>query len=365
MKPIRYGLSLAALAVSGLGLTACGAPADRDSAMAERDSAMAERGAMPERVAARMPGQEAGPEGAEARNETAPIETGSDEAETAAAQTEYGEPVEAISVDGKDLPFKTWHHLAMPGETVTFAADAPVELVIDGETVGEPAEQHEWTAPDDADTIEVRLVDETGEIHELSLFVLAPLDESTVMEGYRIGEYPQNAPEGLIRLTEEDLDAPVSPSFTIGQFLCKQQPGHWPKFVLVSPTMLLRLEAVLDEMQADGLTDAESLFVMSGYRTPFYNTAIRSARLSRHMYGDAADVYPDVEGNDSVMDDLDGDGRVTRADAEFLYDYAEDLFAAKDLPEGGIGAYGANAVHGPFVHIDGRGTRARWGRHGS
>jgi hypothetical protein len=66
------------------------------------------------------------------------------------------------------------------------------------------------------------------------------------------------------------------------------------------------------------------------------------------------------------MDDLNRDNRITRADATWLYDYAEDLYAERsDLPAGGIGAYGANAVHGPFVHIDGRGRAARWGRYGS
>ena len=81
------------------------------------------------------------------------------------------------------------------------------------------------------------------------------------------------------------------------------------------------------------------------------------------MYGDAADIYPDVEGGDGVMDDLNGDGRVTRADANFLYDFADRLYRGRsDLDAGGIGAYGANAVHGPFVHVDGRGSRARWGR---
>lgn len=275
------------------------------------------------------------------------------------------EAAETIRVNGAPLPFRTWHHLAMPGETVTFDADAPVRLEIDGETIDEAGERVEWTAPGEAGAHEVRLVDGTGEVRVLSLFVLEPLNGREIVEGYRIGEYPQNTPEGLIRLNEGDLDLPVSPSFTIGQFICKQQPGHWPKFVLVTGNMLRRLEAVLAELNADDLSDADSLFVMSGFRTPYYNTAIRSARLSRHMYGDAADIYPDVIGNDSVMDDLNGDGRITRADAEFLYDYAEDLFAAKNLPEGGIGAYDANAIHGPFVHIDGRGTRARWGRFGS
>ena len=56
--------------------------------------------------------------------------------------------------------------------------------------------------------------------------------------------------------------------------------------------------------------------VMSGFRTPRYNhsggnTAGR-ANLSRHMYGDAADVFVDNDRNGS-MDDINGDGRVDTA----------------------------------------------------
>ncbi|WP_268235731.1 hypothetical protein [Aquisalinus flavus] len=32
------------------------------------------------------------------------------------------------------------------------------------------------------------------------------------------------------------------------------------------------------------------------------------------------------------------------------------------LRRGEIGEYGANAAHGPFVHVDTRGVPARWGR---
>ena len=47
---------------------------------------------------------------------------------------------------------------------------------------------------------------------------------------------------------------------------------------------------------------------MSGYRTPFYNRSIgNQTRFSRHVYGDAADIYADDDG-DGKMDDLDGDG---------------------------------------------------------
>ena len=268
-----------------------------------------------------------------------------------------------VSVNGNAMPHSIWQATLMPGETLELEAETDISVSIDG---GEPADldaTHSFTAPETPGAHQIRLFDLEGGHALISVFVLTPLEGQEVVEGYRIGSYPRNTPEGLIRVSRDDLDVPVSPSFTLGQFLCKQQPGHWPKFVLVSPSLINRLEALLAEMRADELTRAESFFVMSGFRTPFYNTAIGSARLSRHMYGDAADIYPDVEGGDSVMDDLDGDGRVTRADANFLYDFADRLFRNReDLDAGGIGAYGANAVHGPFVHVDGRGSRARWGR---
>jgi hypothetical protein len=60
------------------------------------------------------------------------------------------------------------------------------------------------------------------------------------------------------------------------------------------------------------------------------------------------------------MDDLNGDGRVTTADARFLAQVAEQV--EKKHPEliGGVGVYSATGAHGPFVHIDVRGYPARW-----
>lgn len=62
------------------------------------------------------------------------------------------------------------------------------------------------------------------------------------------------------------------------------------------------------------------------------------------------------------MDDLNGDGRIDEADAGWLETLIEELSAEgrEGLPEGGLAAYGATREHGPFVHIDVRGTRARW-----
>jgi uncharacterized protein YcbK (DUF882 family) len=108
----------------------------------------------------------------------------------------------------------------------------------------------------------------------------------------------------------------------------------------------------------------KGLHVMSGFRTPRYNDLdlgpkARSA-VSRHMYGDAADVYPDDD-RDDRMDDLNHDGRVNEEDARIVFRAAEEVEKRFPALVGGVAIYRATAAHGPFVHIDCRGKRARWG----
>jgi uncharacterized protein YcbK (DUF882 family) len=112
----------------------------------------------------------------------------------------------------------------------------------------------------------------------------------------------------------------------------------------------------------------EHVHVMSGFRTPSYNagggnTAGR-ANLSRHMYGDGADVYVD-NNRDGQPDDITGDGRVTVRDAEKFAAAAERVEKKHRSLVGGIGIYVACCGHGPFTHIDVRGSRARWRGSGS
>jgi len=269
-----------------------------------------------------------------------------------------------VSLDGEEIPHPVWHHMAMPSETVSMTVPAGMAAYLDGERI---KAADEFTAPDTPGTypVEFRSLD-GDEKYEVALFVLEPssrVDADGRLNGFRMGAYPENTPRGFIRLDEGYGDVNVSPSFKIGQFLCHQQPDHWPKYLLISGDNLERLEVLLAALNHDGITDADTFFVMSGYRSPFYNTAIGSATLSRHMYGDATDIYVDVSPRDGVMDDLNRDGAIDKTDADFLYDYAEELFAATDgVPRGGLGSYKANAVHGPFVHVDGRGRAARWGR---
>ncbi len=258
--------------------------------------------------------------------------------------------------------FDQWFETVMPGERLGLELPPGHTLTIDGERW-----TPDWRAPTDPQTLTAELSSAGKTVASVNVFVLEPhanKDAKGWINGYRIGSYPKDPPEGFIKLSgPEDRQHALSPHFKLGQFLCKQQPDHWPKYVLVSQNNILRLEALLASLNDDRTTDAQTFFVMSGFRTPFYNTAIGSARFSRHMYGDAADIYVDVKPRNGTMDDLNRDGKVNKADANFLYDYAQKLYTRRtDLPKGGIGAYRANAVRGPFVHVDGRGTKARWGR---
>lgn len=284
--------------------------------------------------------------------------------QTAFAQTPA--PVQASlktnRADAYAPRFSQWYETIMPGKSLDLSLPPGHVLTIDG-TAWTPS----WRAPQTAQTLPATLMSGSTTIANINIFVLEPrsnIDSNGWLNGYRIGTYPRNAPDGFIKLSgPDDRETKLSPHFKVGQFLCKQQPNHWPKYVLVSQNNVRRLEALLKSLNDDRTTDADTFFVMSGFRTPFYNTAIGSAKSSRHMYGDAADIYVDYRPRNGIMDDLNRDGEITKADANWLYDYAQTLFKKRtDLPKGGIGAYRANAVHGPFVHVDGRGTTARWGR---
>lgn len=266
-----------------------------------------------------------------------------------------------LIINDAPLPDKTWHITVMPGETVEISHDPGENVIINGVAV-----KGDWTAPETSGNLQMTIKNLSGETTgNVTIFVLTPSTEISAkgyIGSYRIGKYPRNTPKGFIRLEKDEVGLPVSPHFKVGQFLCKQQPGTWPKYLVVSSDNLERLEALLSALNKDLNTEADTLFVMSGYRTPFYNSAIGSAKFSRHMYGDAADVYIDTKPRNGTMDDLNRDGKITKADADFLYDYAEKLYKKNGLKQGGLGSYKANAVHGPFVHIDARGRRARWGR---
>lgn len=190
---------------------------------------------------------------------------------------------------------------------------------------------------------------------------------------YRMGFWPgekhptrgvsYDNPLGFLEVTPGNQDLQVSEHFRLRDFVTKDQSAIWPKYVVLREALVDKLELVIDELQLMGYP-VQHLQVMSGFRHPFYNLQGVGrggrARESRHQYGDASDVFVDND-YDGNMDDLDGDGRITLLDSDLIILAVERVEMAHPELTGGMGRYHATHAHGPFVHVDVRGTPARWG----
>jgi uncharacterized protein YcbK (DUF882 family) len=169
-------------------------------------------------------------------------------------------------------------------------------------------------------------------------------------------------PSGFIEVTQQNADTKLSEHFKLRDFLTHDQPNVWPKYLVIEMRNVDKLELVLSDLAAHGV-NVSGVRVMSGFRTPQYNKGGGNtggrAGLSRHMYGDAADIFIDSDGN-GTMDDLDHDGRIGIGDARVILQAQDRVEAAHPELVGGGGVYPAEAGHGPFIHIDSRGYRARW-----
>ena len=230
------------------------------------------------------------------------------------------------------------------------------------------------TAPAEPGTyeLEIGVGTDSRVFDELRLIVKVPFErkQGMYLQGYFIGRYPTEGkrstgryapPEGFIEVTRANVNMKLSEHFRLREFLTHDQQNKWPKYVVVDPRLLDKLELVMAELNAMGVR-AERMVVMSGYRTPQYNRkGLNSGRavLSRHQYGDAADVWVDND-NNWYMDDLNGDGRRDTRDAAVILKAVERVEAKYPELVGGAGIYRDNGVHGPFIHIDARGKRARW-----
>ncbi len=211
----------------------------------------------------------------------------------------------------------------------------------------------------------------TQEVTELSVITRVPFaaKQGGILNGYRIGSYWTEGqdrtdayapPAGFIEVTPENQDMAISRHFRLRNFLTKNQHSVWPKYLALDLRLIDKLELVMQELNAMGVR-AEHMAVMSGFRTPAYNGPGEGgrARLSRHTYGDASDVWVDND-RDGQMDDLNGDGRSDVRDAVVVLRAVERVEEQHPELAGGAGVYHANSAHGPFIHIDARGSRARW-----
>ena len=189
---------------------------------------------------------------------------------------------------------------------------------------------------------------------------------------YYIGSWPAarqirpgviyRPPSGFIEVTAENQGTLLSEHFRLKDFLPHDHQNVWPKYIVLDMKLIDKDELVLADLKQHGV-DITGIRVMSGFRTPQYNAGGGDRRgraaLSRHMYGDANDIFIDSDGN-GAMDDLNHDGRVNIADARVILDAVTRVERAHPSLVGGCGVYSGTSAHGPFTHIDTRGYPARW-----
>jgi hypothetical protein len=272
-------------------------------------------------------------------------------------------------VDGIEIRFEVQAVSVLAGEDLIVEAPSDVRLLdSDGLVAPETPGRWRWVAPPAAGIAPLRLEGPLGVIH-LNVLVMRATGEAEggVLNGYPIGRYLPGAgggdpthepPVGFVEVRPEDEDILVSPHFTLGQFLCKE-PGD-PRYMVLTDALVVKLEAILEAVNEAGHA-TPTLHVMSGFRTPAYNRAIgNTTDLSRHLWGDAADIFIDTTGN-GTMDDLNGDGRVDDEDARILMRIVEAVERENPVVRpGGLSLYPTIPGRGPFVHVDARGVAARW-----
>lgn len=274
-----------------------------------------------------------------------------------------------VEVDGLEILYPEFAVFKLPGARLALQAASPLSLV---NAAGEVDEVDEILVPPEQGWYHYQIqnleTQETLTLNVFSLFKLSRLSTKGHMNQFRVGHYPStrlkgqaiyDPPVGMIQVDEKDTNIKVGPNFTIGQFLSKQS-DKFPKYVVLRPQLIIKLEKILAALNTAG-HKTDGFHIMSGYRTPYYNKAIGNVLYSRHQWGGAADIYIDDHPKDRYMDDLDGSGKVDKKDAVWLSKFIADMSRQGAFNKlGGLGTYGSNSAHGPFVHVDVRGHRARW-----
>ncbi|HLV26957.1 MAG TPA: D-Ala-D-Ala carboxypeptidase family metallohydrolase [Gemmatimonadales bacterium] len=214
----------------------------------------------------------------------------------------------------------------------------------------------ELRAPDEAGFYRLSLMRDSVRrlLDDLTLAVMVPFADKrgSRLNGYLLGSWRSDAPDGFVQISEKDLDLPLSKHVRLRDFLSHDGQRAWPRYVAVDQRLLDKLELVLQQLD-DWASPGHrvTVDVNAGFRSPSYNRRVAgAANSSRHQHGDAIDVAIDAN----------GDGRVSLADVVLVQKAVDAV--ERDNPDltGGLGVYTSGNFRRPFVHIDTRGHRARW-----
>ncbi len=268
------------------------------------------------------------------------------------------------------IPYRVFAVYVLPGERLRLLA-AGASAAADGGML-EPAAAGawDWTAPAQPGVASLTFEAATDRIR-LNALILHPAStlRNGRLNGYTIGSYPAplhgepvyRPPIGYIELTAANADLALSPHFRLDQFPSKQS-ANMPKYLALREALLLKLELLLERVNEKGIA-TDSFVVMSGFRTPFYNRAIGNVQSSRHIYGGAADIFSTWRRETASWTTSTATANSITATPSTCT--GSPTSCSRAPPTGACAAAWActasTPAHGPFLHIDARGARARWG----
>jgi hypothetical protein len=276
-------------------------------------------------------------------------------------------PVFGLSVNGVPLPSERFAFVARPGTVLTVSS--PVDSLswsVDFDaTPVSGTDSYTFTLPRSHGLHTLHVCSE--EVME-SYSIIVPVDASrwrtTSLNSFPIGSYGDGCsrrdnPEYFVELTDVSSGARVSTHLTLGDFLCHIE-GRYPQYMAIDLRLADKLEIMLRTVR-ETYPKATSIHLMSCFRTPVYNEQIgNETSFSQHLYGGAADMWIEGYPSNTLMDDIDRNKRIDVYDAEYLVDLVRILEARGEVAVGGASAYRWTGTHGPFIHVDVRGSAACW-----
>jgi len=146
-------------------------------------------------------------------------------------------------------------------------------------------------------------------------------------------------------IKRDDFFKKIVGNFRIKDFVCQDGAyreclsKHNKEFYWLIDEKLLQAVNNLQTSLKNKGYDHEAFYIKSGHRHPKRNVEVKGASSSRHIKGQAVDIY---------IKDINKDGKYTSEDKKIILQILEDEVIGN---KGGIGRY---------VHMDVRGKRARW-----
>lgn len=278
-------------------------------------------------------------------------------------------PLFCLVMNGKALPEHRYAVVVQPGEQIEFYLSEIEDTVLWKTDAGEPRESENrnfiWTAPRSHGVTHLTVeYNNKTEIYSLLLPVDGRRWRTTSLNSFPIGSYGSGnrrseIPEYFFELTSGNSGTRLSTHQTLSDYLCHIE-GNYPQYIALDLDIVDKIEIALAMVSQEYLEPVNVVFI-SGFRTPEYNLAIGNiTEESLHLYGAAADIWFEAFPSNNLIDDLDRNKRIDVQDGEYIVNVFRRAEALGLTAVGGVSAYRWNMSHGPFVHVDTRGSFATW-----